>query len=106
MRRAQRPGRAGYRSIHKCRGNFEAGTPARPGNSDAVKPPWHPIILEWSIPVDPWRPVASKPDINKVWWDYEPNFIADTFTLSENKPDFDFPDNLSLLDPNNTKAVA
>ncbi|HEU4837076.1 MAG TPA: hypothetical protein VFS90_21770, partial [Pyrinomonadaceae bacterium] len=71
--------------------------PNDPGIQTQSKPPWHPIILEWSVLVEPVQTGRKQnPDIHNTW-DYEPNFITGSFTLSENKPDFDLPDSLPFV---------
>src|SRR5215217_1263791 len=73
--------------------------PDDPGIQTQSLPPWHPIILEWSVLLEPVKTGRKQnPDIHDTW-DYEPNFIAGSFTLSENKPDFDLPGSLPLVDP-------
>jgi hypothetical protein len=63
--------------------------------------PWHPIILEWSISV---QPVAigrtTNHDLNDEL-DYESTFLTQSFQLQQNDPDFLQNDSLSLL-PRNT----
>jgi hypothetical protein len=49
--------------------------------------PWHPIILEWSVSMQPVdvgrRPNPAIPDT----LDYDPSFLANSFDLGENAPD-------------------
>lgn len=72
--------------------------PHDPAIQTQTESPWHPIILEWGVTVEPVQ-IGRKqnPDINNKW-DYEPNFITGNFKLSENKPDFNLPDSLSFID--------
>jgi hypothetical protein len=71
-----------------------AGDPAIQAQSTS---PWHPIILEWSISV---QPVGTgrhaNPAINNTW-DYDSTFISGKFPLQENEPDFSPPQDLSVL---------
>jgi hypothetical protein len=58
--------------------------------------PWHPIILEWSVSVQPVIEgrTANHDIINTL--DYEPNFVTGSFKLQGNEPDF-VPDKLKLF---------
>jgi hypothetical protein len=74
--------------------------PSDPSIQIQSSSPWHPIILEWSVSVNPVSVGRqSNPAINATL-DYESTFISASFKLRENEPDFLPIEGLSLLDRN------
>lgn len=63
-------------------------------------PPWHPIILEWSVTIQPLETCRIANAAINGTLDYGAAFFTESFKLCENKPDFDPPGNLPLLNSN------
>lgn len=77
-----------------------AAIPTDPCVQTQTDSPWHPIILEWAVAVEPVQAGRSKNADIANTRDYEANFITNSFKLQENDADVSANDGLPLLDRN------
>lgn len=77
---------------------LKPSNPGDPGMLAQSDSPWHPIILEWSVAVQPVK--AGRPENPEIdnTVDYDRTFITQNFALQQNEPDVLAKKNLPLLE--------
>lgn len=94
------PGNPGTEAFINAVDTLKSKIPSDPCSHTQSDSPWHPIVLEWSVSVQPVKAGRKANSGINDELDYQSTFVSGTFKLQQNEPDFLQNTGVPLLDRN------